>query len=273
MTNQDWWRYTIVSRRLTEWLNRHLLALMTTRTINGKSTTEFHTGFLVHHMDLLLWVTAGHVIDRLVEMRENQSIRVDRARWADWRPAFEGAESVPVDFTTLIMLSATSEGVDFGVAVIRGLEADALLRNTNLQIMDERIWKSLDAARPDGYYLIGYPDEWNRIIERTTTGGLERGAAADAACIPIQPIEYRGFDPYNRFWDIPDLFYGQMVPFVDQPEPILQNIVGMSGGPILSLETDVESRIIYRLFGVQRAAYGEYISAEPMRRILPLIGM
>jgi len=267
--DRDWWRYKAVSEKLVEWLSRHLLALMTTRTMNGQTATEFHTGFLVYHMDLLLWMTAGHVIDRLIAMRTNPTIRVERARWVDRWPVV-GAESVPINFTNLTMISATEEGVDFGVAVIRGLEAEALLRNENLQMMDKRIWESVEVARPDGFYLIGYPDEWNRPLERNTGAGPERGYGAGLACIPIEAIDYPGCDPDNRFWDVAELFYGRMVPFIDDPRPFLRNIVGMSGAPFLSLETNLREEIIYRLFGVQRAAYWDYISVEPMRRILPL---
>jgi hypothetical protein len=262
----EWWRYLRVSQTLVEWFRRYIVGLVVSVKGATPSRAMIFTGFLLYYENLLMWATAGHIIDDLLALQGNAMIEVERARWAD-RCDITGAESVPIDFGRLKMVSATRVGVDFGVAVLEGLEAEAVMANRNTQIMTEQGWKNVEAAKPEGFYLIGYPDDWNATILNDTR---EIGFKADLACIPVEPLEYRGPDPDNKFWDIPELFYGRMVPFVDRVEPFLNSAVGMSGGPLLSLERSEEG-ILYRLFGVQRASdktKRENISVEPIKRIL-----
>jgi hypothetical protein len=267
---EDWWRYVRASQTLVEWFRRYIVGLIIRIRMTESAKTMIFTGFLLYYEDLLMWATAGHIIDDLLALQGDATIEVQPARWADCCN-ITGAESVLFDFSRLKMFSATSVGVDFGVAVLEGLDAKALMANRNVEIMTEQGWKNLEAAKPEGFYLIGYPDDWNTSI--VDENAREIGFKADLACIPVEPLEYRGPDRDNKFWDIPDLFYGRMVFFVDRDVPFLNSAVGMSGGPLLSLERSDEG-IVYRLFGVQRASdktNRENISVEPIGRILQIM--
>jgi hypothetical protein len=269
----DWWRYAAVSKDLADWFSRHLLGLLLEVEVGDKTHCRVYTGFLLDYQEYLWWVTAGHVIERVGEISSNPHMKIRRMRWLDGYEV-PGAESIPVDDRDLQTFSALDRGLDVGMALIPTLDAMNIVSNNRVRIMTEQAWKNIHLARPEGYYILGYPKEWVEVVETPLSGNRMRfSLRADLACLPVRRIEHRGPHRTKEFWNDPDAFYGEILPFVDAQVYQPNDIVGVSGGPLLSIERTSDGHLLYRLFGIQRSWDRDerLIRAEPIHRFVDLI--
>jgi len=269
----NWWQYKIVADKLAEWFSRHLLALYISFEVGGEARQEFFSGFLLRYNSYLLWITAGHVIDQIKRILSDKSLSVIRVRWADGVD-IPRAEALPADPFDIgrNSFSLLHDGIDFGAVLISGLNELNIVTNGRTQIMTERAWNLIDEAKPEGYYLLGYPDELNETSIKKTGNQINGSAFAGLAYVPIQRIDKIASNENKEFWSKSSAFYGQMIPFIDAPDVHLESIVGMSGGPLLGIQRDNEGHIRYYLYGVQSGwLRGQrIIRAESVKQILEL---
>jgi len=270
----DWWRQLSTCKILVDWFRCHLVGLFFSIQTEDHRQHVVFTGFLLYYKQILLWITAGHVIDKTREILSDRKTNVKVMRWLDCSQ-IPGAESIPVHNRNLQMFSATQNGIDFGAVAITGLDAENMLRNRRVEPITEQIWKDIHLAKPEGYYVIGYPEIWqDHKVELLPDNRVLHSFGATVACLPVSRIKYQGSSRANReFWNAPEAFYGQILPFVEGPEYQPESIVGMSGGPLFSVERDPLERIRYRLFGIQRSWDRDerLIRAEPIHKIIGLI--
>ena len=269
----DWWQYRTQAKILCDHFRRYLLGLLLSFRIKDETHHQFYTGFLLEFQETLLWITAGHVVDGIKEILTDRSVRVVRALWADGyeRPR---AEALPVDLDELLAnaLSASDKKMDFGAIAIRGLNETNIRQNGHSLTMTDQAWKNIHLANPEGFYILGFPDPWFKVSERQVSENQVFGkATANISCLPVQRIV--GHPIEDGFWSDSEAFYGQVLPFIDgggfQPE----TIVGMSGGPLFSIERDKNDQFRYYLFGLQRSWLPDsrVIRAEPIQRMVAVM--
>ena len=271
----DWWRQLSTCQILADWFSHHLLGLFLSYREKGEeqSCHVIATGFLLHHKEILLWVTAGHVVDKLREILSDQNNDIRRMRWLDGCE-IPGAESVVVHNRDLAMFSACDQGMDFGVVALTGFDEANIINGGRVMVMTDQIWKNLHLAQPEGYYIIGYPQEWLEIRQERLNDKQVRGSAtANLAFVPVERVEPPTDGQPASFWDDPEAFYGQILPFADNSTAQPDNIIGMSGGPVLSIERDSTGNLRYRLFGIQSRwlEQSRRVRAEPIHKIVAMM--
>jgi hypothetical protein len=272
--SDDWWRSADVCRVLCDWFRRHLVCLYLACDAQGERKHLVYTGFLLRFQGLLLWASAGHVIDEVNAIRQDAAWQVRQMRWLDGCD-IPHAESVVVHDRNLMTYSGMGQGIDFGAVAIMGLDAANIVAGGRVVAITEEIWRNLEVARPDGYYLIGYPQPWVSATSRLAgDGSTHWSIRADLSCVPLRRIERppkgtSGYSGRNK-----DAFYGQILPFLDGEGYQPDTVSGMSGGPVFSVERDPREGIRYRLFGIQSTWWREsrVVRAESIGRILALIG-
>jgi hypothetical protein len=206
---------------------------------------EFFTGFLMYHNEVHLWLSAGHVVEKIRLMLEDR--RIDRLNTAlvDHRSPTE-ADYIPLDLSVVPKFVQDPDGFDFGAIPLRLNIAALLRRNPYTQFMTSDIWRGRNVSEPDGMYVVGHPYIWNVFNEgRNGRGRL----MTNVACLPAIRVADRGEsanEGSSTFWGRTDCFYGQLVPFRGSSSLLVQDIRGMSGGPILSLHQE-SGRLVYRL--------------------------
>jgi hypothetical protein len=271
----DWWRRLSTCQVLADWFSKHLLGLF----LSYKESSEeqprhaIATGFLLYHRETLLWVTAGHVVNKIRGILSNPGNDVLRMRWLDGCE-IPGAESVMVHNRDLMMFSASEQGMDFGVVALTGLDQANIIKGGRVLVMTEQVWKNLHLAQPEGYYIVGYPQEWLEIEQERLDDRLVRGSATvNLACVPVERIELPTDAQPASFWNDPEAFYGRILPFADDPTGQPGSIVGMSGGPVFSIERDPDGKLRYRLFGIQSKCLekSRRVRAEPIHKIVAMI--
>lgn len=154
----EWWRLSGVTLKLSEWFSQYIIGLVVSAEYSGRYFHYVLSGFLVSFDDLLLWVTAGHVIDDLKKELSHPAVRLTRLRWLDGFP-ISGAESIPI-VSGLESFSSTEigiQGADFGFIRISGIEESNLRKNSKVQFFTQQAWKDSEKLNPEGFYLLGFP--------------------------------------------------------------------------------------------------------------------
>lgn len=269
----DWWQRASTVDVLLKWFKTHIVGLLFGGSSKGVFQYFLFTGFLLNRDGELLWLTAGHVIDNISTVLNAKDFSLSVIRWLDGYEV-PGAEAIPVNVSQLRMKSWTSIGLDFGAIALPLLEKLNLQANNQVTVMDERIWRNLKHASPEGYYVIGYPRIWNDFKETPTEGNrVLRSLKANLACLPIQPVHPPADADNDPFWYNEGAFYGKVLRFPDMPAFKVEDIAGMSGGPILSIERTPEAQFAYRLVGIQVKwkPDSEIVCAEPVDKIASVL--
>ena len=248
-----WWRDEPRCKTLRDSFEKHILGLHVAFKQDGKLKNVIYTGCIHIHNGYCFWITAAHVIENIKELANDQSVEIVRSVWLDHAPASLGG-SLPVDISDLSTMCLDPNGFDFGFVLLRLGYAAPLLNTRSLEPLDSTIWLNHESATPEGFLLVGYPDEW--IDKEPSKKDNDSGTVTikfGIACLPAERIEDRGEqanDFLSSFWGREDCFYGQLVPYSNGRNNVVNKIDGMSGGPILSIERH-NNQIRYRLYGIQ----------------------
>ena len=265
----DWWRKPGVIEFLFREFRQFVIGLLISYSSNDVSTYRFYTGFLLENKEHLFWMTAGHIIDQIDQILQAGN-KISSMRWFDGYPK-EGAETIPINFHSLRKKSWISLGIDAGVIDISLLEKENILKNNLVNPMNKQIWDQVEQAKPEGYFVVGFPRIFNNYNERPAQKNkVLKSIRADYACIPLDKLAFPVNDPNTEFFDKPDAFYGQLIDQQLDPVDFVHSIQYMSGSPIFSIERTQEVNILYRLVGIQKKWLPESrrICAEPIGRII-----
>lgn len=264
----DWWKEPTTPRVLSNYFSRHVIALHLVVEVDGKPQQTIYTGFVVFHVNRIVWATAGHVIDQILAIRNHTGTRVIKADWIDTMPF-----NIPVvDFANLPLLTGTPLGYDVGAASLRNAEL-MLSGNPDLEFFTELSWRDLDKAKPEGFYLVGFPEIWFEGHIDRLPQMVRAALSAQLACAPVERVFDRTGTSSDAFWNHTDSFYGRVMDAQSNEGTPLSNIVGTSGGAIISIERTPEGRLLYRLFGIQSEWDREsrIIRAEPIEALAALL--
>jgi hypothetical protein len=248
----DWWNQSSVCQTFTHMFCRHVLPLLVSVRIDGEIRNYIYTGWLLEFQGAIIWVTVGHVINNIRQVMTYPGATVQTTRWLD-NADITGAESLPMVYEETRTWVAEDKDVDLGAVLLPALELAAIRANDKIVVLTEEIWRNIDAARPEGFYVVGYPDE-NVIIEPVRNIGdktLMR-AQADLSCLPVRRLSTNDTRWPSGIPKSEDAFCGDIMPFVDTPEEQPNRIEGMSGGPVFSIQREPNGQIRYYLFGIQR---------------------
>ncbi|MCB8925293.1 MAG: hypothetical protein H6652_06655 [Ardenticatenaceae bacterium] len=267
----NWWAYQSTCEILAGWFQKHLVGLLISISKNEKAHNNLvFTGFLLFYRERLLWITAGHVIDKIQEVLQEPNYDIVTMQWLDGGK-IPGAESVIVHNRDLQFFSTYENDVDFGCVMIEGLDAANILQNNEVKVVTEQIWKNIHLSNPEGYYIVGYPEEWVETdLESSSNNIMINKLFARVACLPVEKTDHPG-KSVDPFWNNPEAFYGKILDYSDQNQP--NSISGMSGGPLLSIERDQNGELRYYLFGLQHGwdKNKRIIRAESIQTILQII--
>lgn len=266
----DWWQSVRATHALLEWFKLHIVGLLVAGSSPSGFQYSFYTGFLLSYAQKLLWLTAGHVVEELQLVLSSPHFRVSQFRWLDSYDA-AGASAVPVHRADMPIRSWNESGLDVGVIVPSILDAGNLRKNEKLQLMDERVWGSLKQTTPEGYYAIGYPRPWTTHTQRRVSQTkVLHSLKADLACLPMILVQAPKTALDDDRWADTEAFFGRILRYPDLPQFEVDDIKGMSGGPVLSVERSPDGEIIYRLAGIIQSwrRSESIVRAEPIAKVV-----
>ena len=64
----NWWRDESICRFLSHIFGDHIVGLLVAYKTNTHQSYQQYTGFLYEHKGIPFWISAGHVVDAVVEI-------------------------------------------------------------------------------------------------------------------------------------------------------------------------------------------------------------
>lgn len=257
---------------LAQCFGEHIVGLEVHYTMAGRPQYLLYTGVLLGIRDCHFWLTAGHVVDELMKLQESPAVENVRPGLVDGYDHAHAA-TIPVSLRDLHLLKPTA-AVDFGFAFLREGYVAPLLANPGMRPVTPLIWRGHESSSPEGYYLVGFPNERTSLVEvsRTSTR-MECRGRTQLVCLPLERVVPQGNEEPRGFWSHPGGFYGRLLHRTDSSGEPLSSIEGMSGGPILSIERTLQGQLKYRLFGIQATwlPRSGVLRGEPVSTIAALL--
>lgn len=214
------------------------------------------SGCLLELGQELLWLTAGHVIQKLVKVQATCSVQTSRFHDG-------GAAPVPVVLDGVDFHEVFDDVADYGFMRVRNVFADVLraaptfkplTQESILYFEDIGNIAQSELSQSTGLYVVGYPEEWNSLQPSREGHRLAVRISAQPAYAPFDlPMTWKeglelGLESVsNEFWR-PTYLYSRL-PDADQVHGDtrqLSDISGISGAPVI---LDVAG--VPRLVGVQ----------------------
>ncbi|SRR5258708_4208654 len=268
----DWWQEEGHCKGFAKNLfSQHIIGLYAQVREKNEIRKVIYSGVLIENNGILLWLTAGHVIDELREAESKSEITLESLQWVDTFEEIGPAGIISVGKNRQ-MYSFTDKHTDIGIIKIFGLEAMNIRSNENIRPIDGESLSNFRQIHPEGYHLVGFPNE----LAGDNGGAFE----ASFLCLPVQKTEYN--DNWRTYesrsdgsWNDPQDFYGQILSFAENLNGQPDSIKGMSGGPIFAIERNKlhVNKLFHRLIGIQSrwVPTTRTIRAEPIDQILPLL--
>lgn len=243
---------------LVERAMKSMLALEVPYQLGSEPGVCVLSGFGVLREEGLFWVTAGHCIAGLADLRAH----IDKEggqlqlRWSDGS-ARPGWESVPTSIEIMPM-PYSNDDLDIGVCMIHPHVARTLLANEDfLPFRDDEI-EPHDAENQEwsAAYLCGYPIESNEDSISRTRDGVKLVIKRNCVLVPLrnvmtaEKVRELGLGE-DDFTSKSQYFFATIEGTGDVEGAAIKSIAGMSGGPIVA---QVESRIStqrFMLVGIQ----------------------
>lgn len=250
----DWWQTVAAATAFLQDFANHEIPLLVTGIIDNSVQYSVYSGILLRHEKMIVWLTAGHIVDELVQVLSSPNFKLTTMVWLD-DFSVKGAEGIRLHRTDIPMKSWKSTGHDVGVVLPSDVDLGNILKNDKVQPIDAGIWKNLSPIRPEGFYAISFPRPWSihtktPALISALVNDVLLSLKADFACLPLEVLQPLRENPDDPSWSDLKTFYGKILPYIDYPINNLESPKDLSGGPILSFEWTTEGHIAYSLVGV-----------------------
>ena len=243
------WQSNVVQDDLVDFarplMGQLLLNLQSTET--AETRPIIFSGFFLRHGDRYFWITAGHVIQRLREIMQDDRVRIREVRLRDGLPLHGLYESsLPIDLQSSPMFGLDCErgehaGLDFGMIGLSSFFVHGLASNPGTKFITSSSSGRLADVQAAGLYVMGTPSE-----------RVRQASAIDVEthiyCLPVSHIKR----PSAGQPRLKRSIYGRLLG-LGPPGFCIDNIDGMSGGPVFAVESRGADAYGFRLVGIQSA--------------------
>jgi hypothetical protein len=179
-------------------------------------------------------------------------------------------DPIPFPLSETPCWTVYERGFDYALFPLRPGYASPLLAGGVLAL-DERTWK--DPPRTaHAHFLLGFPAEVSRksVVEDSTKGAVS--LRVGTPLLPVHPVK----EPPEPFQYQPNRFFARVPVFTqdDEDETEVEDIKGMSGGPIFAVRFSKKKRTLsYWVVAVQSSWLKEsrLIAACPIKPVADAI--
>jgi hypothetical protein len=248
---------------------RHLALLQVDVLDHGQPAQAVCTGFFLSWRRGLYWISAAHCVERVKDLCARPGVKVLSMGLVDARQ--RTLPAIPWDVRDQFLVCPDSNKVDICVARITGNTEDLVRKNPDAAPLTTSALEGCEVVPGVALCLVGHPSEWTQHIVKPKPGGATISMRTTTACLPVTTVPAAAAtDDDASFWDNPNCLYRTVTLREGWPSGALESVVGMSGGPIFSLEAAGEQGFRYRLVGLQSRwlKSRRVLRIEPTRAIL-----
>lgn len=198
------------------------------------------SGTLIMIRGVCCYLTAGHVLKDLEELRASPQAEIVGATLADTF-GLEPASKMPIPFdlknARFFYVDDEAEGLDFGVIALEPHYVRLLAKNGVIALTEER-WIHQERVEFNGYAMLGFPEEF--ASSRICSSGF---ASVSPTFLGIKKLDAA---PEGRTPTRHPQFIGQL-----GDKSGLQSVKGMSGGPIFGFRLGPDGKLHYWIVALQ----------------------
>jgi hypothetical protein len=238
-----------IARGINNTFQRHFLALHVGWLFQGESHNAWISGFLVRVQNFLLWMTAGHVVNKLNELVKTPGVGGLKWRFID-NHTDQNADFIPCDFSSLYQIALDHDGYDFSCIILPPYLSLPLLKSDQNVPISESFWKDYHFEFNE-MYLVGIPTQFTNSIQNDTANKLNILTLAERISLPLQMAACPLDTDYRKFWGYSNSVYAEVLPVHSDAGQIITNIAGMSGGPIFGIKWLDAERFTYQILAIQ----------------------
>ncbi len=227
-------------QELVRFFCRHLVSLSGWYQImnsdgvpSGEDKFFSYSGFIISIQGVWNFVTAGHILEDLEQKISSKNIKVREVMLVDkFGPNAVSQYSIPFDYTHApkLFMNDEEEGLDFGLVILRPNYCDLLKANSIVPVLEEN-WKSIPDEFANNYVMLGLPQQFIQTMAIRDNGSKRMAASVAPAAVGIK-----------RLYQIPEGVSATKFPrFIGKLADsgyVLEDIDGMSGGPIIGFSQD-----------------------------------
>lgn len=230
-----------------EFFGRHLLAICVTYRLvyaskNDALSFAAYSGTLIDIAGSVCFLTAGHVLADLKQKLADVRVEIVDVVLADtFAKGRVSDKPVPFDISSepFFFIDDDEQGLDFGAIVLRPYYVNLLAKNGTIALDEER-WIHQHRVDFDGYAVLGLPRE-------STSPFID--ARGNGAVSPTMIwVSRREAPPQGTR----QTTYPRFIAEIGGSLPI-NDIVGMSGGPIFGFRIEGEKAVRYWVVALQSA--------------------
>lgn len=228
---------------------------------SGRGHYQNVSGFVISIRDHWFWITAGHVIENIRIAKELGQLLGD---WhLDDSDALGARYKVPIPFdfddAFKLFFYDKDSGIDYALVYLSPYYCN-LLKCNNIIPLNEEAWRVGIPEDFDFYYLIGMPDV---LVQPLMNKEL---IIKGCLLIPVQRI----YDPPSEVIVNYPRFYGKIPDNLSNSENDIEDIDGMSGGPIFGFKKDAEDKLRYWVVALQSGWFKNFriITACPVQNFV-----
>lgn len=235
-------------------MSRHFVALTCEyETLNRDGTvygrgTSVYSGFLLELHGAVFWVTAGHCLkDELDANLASGQLRITGGGFMDYfGHEAKYMHSIPYRYEagSSYYVEQPDHALDFALILLNDLQVRAFAANKLIPITRDN-WVHQPSLTFDFYRMLGIPKD--RVITTERPDGTldTKVGQAMVALNQIDPDDVGdpppGMEAPSDAW-----FTGRL-----DPECLIPNIAGMSGGPIYGFRRDASNKLMYHVVALQ----------------------
>jgi hypothetical protein len=192
----------------------------------GKKYFFSYSGFIMSIQGVWNLVTAGHILEELEQNLKDKKIQIIDCSLVDIF-GLNATSNIPIPFdynnAPKMFIYNKEDGVDFGLVIIRSHYCD-LLKTNGIMPIQEKDWKNIPNDLAPKYIMLGLPQCFirTRVIREQIVGSVA------PAAIGVERIYDESLAKKHP----------QFIGKLSDTGYIVEDIEGMSGGPIIGFSKD-----------------------------------
>ncbi len=200
---------------------------------------NFCSGFIMEFQAKWYWITAGHILQAIVELQNDPMVILENFRLIDhYGTRVVDKNCIPFHFDGAWKYFECDDilGLDYGAVELGRIERLAMEKN-NVRPLPMNEYRQLEGKEFTYFFMLGLPEDSIERALRRNTDGFTATAKSNPCIIHIEQL--RG-DPGEKHRRQLPRFVGKLGPSWPEGE-----VAGMSGGPVFGLnETTGEYGVV-----------------------------
>jgi len=216
---------------------------------NGVGTPFNISAFVVSVCGEWFLLTAGHIIEDLKAAKSRGQVLTGFQLSDSWASNTANRMPIPIDSDYLISrcqsLYDDNLGMDYACIHLNDYYRK-LLQANGIVALDELAWERGLPESPDFHMMLGVPSQLSRVELQ----GDWPYQQMNCVLIPVRPVQ----ELPEQQRGLPHRFYGQLDEHLRCPDGTpLDDIDGMSGGPIIGVKRNEKGELRYWVVAIQSA--------------------